>query len=159
MVLDFTQCSHNWPCRWYYLSNVLMVHHTREYTHIYFATLCGGNLTRASDVSSKYVTIIHCTTTLGHPCLVSLLFIPSLYSPFFNSKNFFIYLLCWTEAYTTVRLNLQPASQSHWQVDVDTFCTLYNTESTFQHITQLVYTQSNIEEYVQCAHVLNFQKY
>ena len=49
---------------------------------------CGEDFTRASDVSSKYVAIIHCTTasrSLGHPCLVSLLFI---YLPFFNSKNF-----------------------------------------------------------------------
>ena len=57
--------------------------------------LCGGNFPRASDVSSKYVAIIHCTTasrSVGHPCLVSLLYIPSLHSPFFNWTNFFIYL-------------------------------------------------------------------
>ena len=35
--------------------------------------------------SCHYLTALH---ALSHPCLVSLLFIPSLYSTFFNSKNF-----------------------------------------------------------------------
>ena len=35
--------------------------------------------------SCHYLTTLH---ALSHPCLVSLLFIPSLYSTFFNSKNF-----------------------------------------------------------------------
>ena len=48
----------------------------------------GDNIGRASDVSSKYVAVIHCTTashSLGHHCLVSLLFMASLYSTL--SKN------------------------------------------------------------------------
>ena len=39
------------------------------------------------------VTIIHCTTasrSLGHPCLVSLLFMASLYPTLFNSKKFYL---------------------------------------------------------------------
>ena len=35
--------------------------------------------------SCHYLTALH---ALSHPCLVSFLFIPSLYSTFFNSKNF-----------------------------------------------------------------------
>ena len=35
--------------------------------------------------SCHYLTALHAHS---HPCLVSLLFIPSLYSTFFNSKNF-----------------------------------------------------------------------
>ena len=46
---------------------------------------------KVSDVSSKYVTIIHCTNashSLGHPCLVSLLLVPSLYAQFVYFEAF-----------------------------------------------------------------------
>ena len=39
-----------------------------------------------------HVPLIHCATTshaLGHPCLVSLLYMASLYSTLFNSQKFF----------------------------------------------------------------------
>ena len=36
----------------------------------------------------NYPAMCYCNHVLGHPCLVSLLFIPSLYATFFNSKNF-----------------------------------------------------------------------
>ena len=39
--------------------------------------------------SCHYLTALH---ALSHPCLVSLLFIPSLYSTFFNSKNFYLFV-------------------------------------------------------------------
>ena len=46
--------------------------------------------------SCHYLTTLH---ALSHPCLVSLLFIPSLYSTFFNSKNFFYLYIMHTHAY------------------------------------------------------------
>ena len=45
------------------------------------------NASDAPYKSSSNVLLQH-RYYIGHPCLVSLLFIPSLYSTFFNSKNF-----------------------------------------------------------------------
>ena len=55
--------------------------------------------------SCHYLTAL---PALSHPCLVSLLFIPSLYSTFFNSKNFlFTCLLPFFYCTTVLRSYIQ----------------------------------------------------
>ena len=46
----------------------------------------------SGNVSLKYVAIIYCTTALGHPCLVSLLFNHPYIHHFFKSKNFLVHI-------------------------------------------------------------------
>ena len=99
-VLDFTQCSHNWnrvdgTCLWN--KSYLCIIQGSTLVLRDNIGLLWRNFTPASDLSSKYVDLINnCTTasrSLGHPCLVSLLFVASLYIFHTFLIHFFIYVL------------------------------------------------------------------
>ena len=70
--------------------------HTHTNTHTTGDTIvpCPESTPTPAHTLQQY-RAIHCATTshaLGHPCLVSLLFMSSPYSTLFNSQNFFLYL-------------------------------------------------------------------
>ena len=70
----------------------------------------------------KTVPLIHCATTshtLGHPCLVSLLFMSSLYSTLFNSQNvLFTCLLSFFTAFTCNEQKIKLGHNAHIKISI-----------------------------------------